>query len=94
MYKDLLPIGSVVALQGATRKLLIIGTIVHDEQTNTTYDYIGEPFPEGYIDAETMFLFQHEDIKSVHFLGYLNAEAQAYRAELMKSLENKETLDG
>ena len=37
MYKDLLPIGSVVALQGATRKLLIIGTIVHDEQTNTTY---------------------------------------------------------
>ena len=54
MYKDLLPIGSVVALQGATRKLLIIGTIVHDEQTNTTYDYIGEPFPEGYIDAETM----------------------------------------
>ncbi|MFR7743468.1 MAG: DUF4176 domain-containing protein [Acutalibacteraceae bacterium] len=47
MYKDLLPIGSVVALQGATRKLLIIGTIVHDEQTNTTYDYIGEPFPEG-----------------------------------------------
>ena len=26
MYKDLLPIGSVVALQGATRKLLIIGT--------------------------------------------------------------------
>lgn len=94
MYKDLLPIGSVVALQGATRKLLIIGTIVHDEQTNTTYDYIGEPFPEGYIDAETMFLFQHEDIKSVHFLGYLNAEAQAYRAELMNSLENKETLDG
>ena len=68
MYKDLLPIGSVVALQGATRKLLIIGTIVHDEQTNTTYDYIGEPFPEGYIDAETMFLFQHEDIDSVHFL--------------------------
>ena len=38
------------------------GLVVHDEQTNTTYDYIGEPFPEGYIDAETMFLFQHEDI--------------------------------
>ena len=93
MKKDLLPIGSVVALEGATRKLMIIGLLVQDEQTKTMYDYIGEPFPEGYIDAETMFLFQHEDIKSVHFLGYLNAEAQAYRAELMNSLENKETLD-
>ena len=89
MYKDLLPIGSVVALQGATRKLLIIGTIVHDEQTNTTYDYIGEPFPEGYIDAETMFLFQHEDIDSVHFLGYINAEVQSYQASVREELEKR-----
>ena len=89
MYKDLLPIGSVVALQGATRKLLIIGTIVHDEQTNTTYDYIGEPFPEGYIDAETMFLFQHEDIDSVHFLGHINAEVQSYQASVREELEKR-----
>ena len=94
MYKDLLPIGSVVALQGATRKLLIIGTIVHDEQTNTTYDYIVEPFPEGYIDAETMFLFQHEDIDSVHFLGYINAEVQSYQASVREELEkNAEKAD-
>ena len=74
MYKDLLPIGSVVALQGATRKLLIIGTIVHDKQTNTMYDYIGEPFPKGHIDEETLILFQHEDIDSVHYMGYSIAE--------------------
>ena len=30
----------VVALQGATRKLLIIGTIVHDEQTKKRIDYL------------------------------------------------------
>ena len=47
MKKDLLPIGSVVALEGATRKLMIIGLLVQDEQTKTMYDYIGEPFPEG-----------------------------------------------
>lgn len=91
MNKELLPIGSVVALHGATRKLLIIGTVVHEEQTDTTYDYIGEPYPEGYIDAETMFLFQHEDIDSVHFLGYINSEMQSYRAKLMEELEKNNT---
>lgn len=94
MKKDLLPIGSVVALGGATRKLMIIGLLVQDEQTKTMYDYIGEPFPEGYIDAETMFLFQHEDIDSVHFLGYINAEVQSYQASVREELEkNAEKAD-
>ena len=94
MKKDLLPIGSVVALEGATRKLMIIGLLVQDEQTKTMYDYIGEPFPEGYIDAETMFLFQHEDIDSVHFLGYINAEVQSYQASVREELEkNAEKAD-
>lgn len=87
MEKQLLQIGSVVSLKGATRKLMIIGVIVHDTQSNTIYDYIGEPFPEGYIDAETMFLFQHEDIQEVHFFGYVNAEAQAYRSQMLEELK-------
>lgn len=87
--EQLLPIGSVVTLQGASRKLMIIGIAVSDQQTDTTYDYIGEPFPEGYIDTETMFLFNHTDIQEVHFLGYVNAEVQEYRAQLFRELEEK-----
>ena len=70
MNKELLPIGSVVALHGATRKLLIIGTVVHEQQTDTTYDYIGEPYPEGYMGADNVYVFQHEDINDIIFQGY------------------------
>ena len=46
------------------------------------------------IDAETMFLFQHEDIDSVHFLGYINAEVQSYQASVREELEkNAEKAD-
>ena len=49
---------------------------------------------QGYIDAETMFLFQHEDIDSVHFLGYINAEVQSYQASVREELEkNAEKAD-
>ncbi|MFR7743469.1 MAG: DUF4176 domain-containing protein [Acutalibacteraceae bacterium] len=42
-----------------------------------------------YIDAETMFLFQHEDIDSVHFLGYINAEVQSYQASVRRRAGEK-----
>lgn len=84
---NLLPVGSVVALKGATKKIMIIGIAVNNESSGTMYDYIGVPFPEGYIDSETMFLFMHEDIEKIEFLGFVNAEAQGFRAALSKQME-------
>ena len=82
----LLPIGSVISLRGAKKKLMIIGSSVKVEVTDTVYDYIGLPFPEGYIDSEKMFLLNAEDIAEVHFIGYVNSETQAllhnYAAQL------------
>ena len=57
MAKQLLPNGSVVTLKGATKKLMTIGIEVEMEGDEKTYDYIAIPYPEGYIDSETMFLF-------------------------------------
>ncbi len=34
------------------------------EGDEKTYDYIAIPYPEGYIDSETMFLFMQEDIEN------------------------------
>ncbi len=83
----LLPIGSVISLNGAKKKMMIIGSAVKVENTDKVYDYIGLPFPEGYIDSEKMFLLNAEDIAEVHFIGYVNAEAQVhlnnYAAQLM-----------
>ena len=74
MAKQLLPNGSVVTLKGATKKLMTIGIEVEMEGDEKTYDYIAIPYPEGYIDSETMFLFMQEDIENVSFVGFVDAE--------------------
>lgn len=86
--KDLIPIGSVVLVKDATKSLLVIGTMQIDEDDNL-YDYIACPFPEGYIDDETFFLFNQEDIETVQFIGYVNTDSQIYK----KALEEAELME-
>ena len=85
MTKDLLPIGSVVKLHGAEKKLMITGISVQQENDSKVYDYIAVPFPEGYLSNELMFLFQHDDIETIEFIGLLNSEVQIFRSKLMES---------
>ena len=54
-------------------KLMVIGTEVEREDDENIYDYVGVPFPEGYIDSEIMFLFMHDDIESIDFVGFINS---------------------
>lgn len=82
--KDLLPLGSVVTLDEGTKSLIIIGTRQIDEEKHK-YDYISCPFPEGYIDDETFFLFNHEDISDVKFIGFVNAETQLYSSAIREA---------
>ena len=42
------------------------------EGDEKNYDYIAIPYPEGYIDSETMFLFMQEDIENVSFVGFVD----------------------
>lgn len=85
MKNELLPIGSVITMQGAKRKLMIIGTGVKDKETNKSYDYVAVPYPEGYLGAEAMFLCDHADIDAIDFLGFVNAEFQAFSAKVNKT---------
>lgn len=89
MEMNLLPLGSVVTLKDAKKKLMVMGVLVKNEETGSMFDYIGIPFPEGYLDAETMFLFMHKDIQDIHFLGFINAESQGFRSALIKELKEK-----
>ena len=88
MAKQLLPNGSVVTLKGATKKLMTIGIEVEMEGDEKTYDYIAVPYPEGYIDSETMFLFMQEDIENVSFVGFVDAEMKVFRTALEETDEN------
>lgn len=93
MFKELLPIGSVVLLQGGSKKLMIIGLKpVKEEEPQVIYDYIGVLYPEGFISNEYNFLFNHKDINDVVFLGYNNPERETF-IDFMQEAYNSEKVD-
>lgn len=55
--KDLLPIGSVVTLKEGTKKLMIIGRLQQNVNTQKIYDYAGCLWPEGiWTRIDVMYL--------------------------------------
>lgn len=91
--KDLLPVGSVVILEGGTKKVMIVGILQAKNQEDGNakiYDYLGVPYPEGYLGEESAFLFQHESIREVNFRGYDEEERAAFLNLLEKVVESAE----
>ena len=83
--KDLLPIGSIVLLEGGEKRMMIFGVKqadVVDEETTIEYDYISVVYPEGNMGLEYQFLFNHEDISEVVFQGYNDPEREAFLQHL------------
>ena len=76
--KELLPIGSVVLLKNATKKLMVIGILPVRPEEKAIFDYLAVPYPEGYLGEGSSFLFNHEDILDVIFTGYANPDHQAF----------------
>ena len=68
--RELLPIGSVVLLKGATKRLFIVGRAQSVDNGEMLYDYSGCLYPEGYVSADDMFLFNHADIETIYSIGY------------------------
>ncbi|MEG0330326.1 MAG: DUF4176 domain-containing protein [Longicatena sp.] len=77
--KEILPLGSIVTLRGGTKKIMICARIQEDKKTSKLYDYAACYYPEGIINASELFLFQHEDIESVFYVGMQDSEEFAFR---------------
>lgn len=75
---ELLPIGSIIILKGAEKKLMIFGVKQTNEQTQEEYDYIGVLYPEGNMGTNTQFLFNHKDIQDVVFEGFKDEERDKF----------------
>ncbi|GGB34736.1 hypothetical protein GCM10011409_10230 [Lentibacillus populi] len=94
--ETLLPNGTIVLLKGGNKRLVIYGRkqIVtgeggEDIQTQeeeiteqTMYDYIGVPYPEGYISQEYTYAFNHSDIIDIIFRGYEDEEEEEFQKTL------------
>lgn len=88
--KELLPIGSVVMLNGATKRLMIYGVGQTDNSDDKDYDYIGVMYPEGNMGDGSQFLFNHSDISEVYFKGYHDNEREDFLDRLQMFYDESE----
>jgi hypothetical protein len=87
-FKKYLPIGSVVLMKDAKKRVMITGYAVTSPETgNKVWDYIGCLYPEGVISPEKNLLFDHNQINKIFALGYSDNEQKKFMTVLDKATE-------
>lgn len=86
MYENLLPIGSVVLLKEANKRLMIIGRIQTKEGDQTVYDYSACYYPEGIVDPSSIFFFNHDAIDQLYFIGFQDREEIEFKTNRLAPL--------
>lgn len=94
MYKNLLPIGSVVLLKGGQKRIMITGRIQTRAGETEIFDYSACYYPQGIVAPNQMFFFNRDAIDKVFFLGYQDGEEFHYRQEVLGKLGQLEVRDG
>lgn len=89
MFEKTLPIGTIVLLKGAHKRVMIIGYCRYmEDDTSKIYDYVGCVYPEGYLSPDTTALFDHDQIDVVFSLGFRNMIQYEFQKKLELSLKN------
>ena len=85
--KEILPIGSVVLLKNSERKVMVMGLLQgNPAHLDKVYDYCGCLYPEGYMDANNIFLFDEEQIEEICFKGFDAEEQAEFRNRVTEAL--------
>ncbi len=88
MFEKTLPIGSVVLCKGGDKKIMVVGYYQYmGEDRTKVYDYVGVPFPEGYLSREQMALFDHDRIEHIYSLGFQDEQRFEFEEKLKKAIE-------
>ena len=87
-----LPIGTVVLLKGATKRLMISGyCAVDQEKKDEMWDYSGCMYPEGFLSSTQSFLFDHSQIAKIYSLGYKDDEEEEFQQKLNNYINSKKS---
>ena len=90
-YEKVLPIGTVVLLEGASQRLMIVGYQRKSAQGgDEVYDYCGCPYPQGYISPEKTAIFNHDKIARIYAMGLQNDEEILFEQRLRKLIDERE----
>lgn len=87
-----LPIGTIVQLKDAEKKLMITGFLPTNTENGKEdrYDYCGCPYPEGIYTMEEILVFNHDDIYKIFYLGYSDEEGSGFSDNLKQALNQIE----
>ena len=86
-----LPLGSVVMLKGASKRLMVTGfcTMAADDESGVMYDYSGCMYPEGVISSDQTALFNHDQIEKVYHLGLVDEEEKSFKMKLVQLVNSQ-----
>lgn len=88
MLNGLLPIGSVVLLRESVKRVMIIGIIQRSANNpEQIFDYCGVVYPEGFLSADTMLLFNNDQIDQIFAIGYQDAEQLKFKSQADEAIE-------
>ena len=72
--EKLLPIGSVVLLKNGYKRVMIYGRKQMRNGEEQIWDYIACLYPEGNINPDYAYFFNHDQIDTVFFTGFQDLE--------------------
>lgn len=84
-----LPIGTVVMLNGGTKRVMITGFCsMATDNKNVVFDYSGCMYPEGFLSSDQTALFNHDQIAQVYHMGLVDDEEKKFK-EVLNTLVSK-----
>lgn len=87
-----LPIGTVVLLKDAQKRLIIIGYDVKNN-ANAPRDYCGCFFPEGLKGPTSLMVFDHSKIDKVYHMGLRDEESEKFFENLNSLVSQRATFE-
>ena len=83
-----LPIGTVVLLTEATKKVMITGyASISPDTGDKIFDYSGCVYPEGFFDYNQVCVFDHEQIHEIYHMGYSDKEQETFMVTLKEEVQ-------
>lgn len=78
--KKYMPIGSIVQTDKSFKKFMIIG--FNKMIDNKKYDYFACEYPFGVGKNYESIGFNHEQIKKVYYIGFVNEQERSFKSKL------------
>ncbi len=91
MKEKYLPIGTVVTLNGGTKRVMIIGYCPMTGE-NKVFDYSACTYPEGIVTVDKTLAFNHDQISKIDFMGLEDNEYTEFNFKIKEMLNGLNVL--